>query len=294
MSSAWFVGLTTVDIAYGVDSYPPEDSKTLARNQFLGAGGPAANAAVAYAILSGDSPTLVTALGRDRLAEIARRDLLDNGVMLVDTTADSDHQPPVSSIVVARESQTRTIVSLDGSRISAPFKDDLAAGLKGANIVLIDAHHPELSAGIAAAANESDIPVVLDAGRWKDAHKALLPLVDIAILSTAFEPPDLPTATADNVIDYVRSVGPQKVAITHGAGPIRYSDDSSSGEIAVQPVDAIDTLGAGDILHGAFCHFTVQGHDFIESLSHAAEMATLSCQHFGTRRWSDFLTPGRQ
>ncbi|WP_458686390.1 PfkB family carbohydrate kinase [Nocardia tengchongensis] len=294
MPSAWFVGLTTVDIAYGVDSYPPEDSKTLARDQFLGAGGPAANAAVAFAVLSGDSPRLVTALGRDHLADIARRDLVDNGVAIVDATADSDHQPPVSSIVVARESQSRTIVSLDGSRITAPFSDGLANGLSDAKIVLIDAHYPELSVGIAAAANMAGVPVVLDAGRWKEAHKALLPMVDVAILSTAFERPDLPSTTADDVIDYVRAIGPQKVAITCGSGPIQYSDESRSGVIAVQPVDAIDTLGAGDILHGAFCHFAVNGNGFVEALSHAAEIATVSCQHFGTRRWREFVTPIRR
>ncbi|MGW4121365.1 PfkB family carbohydrate kinase [Nocardia sp. NPDC004711] len=290
MASAIFVGLTTVDIAYGVDSYPPEDSKTLARDQFLGAGGPAANAAVAFAILSGNPPRLITALGKHRLADIARQDLLEYGVTIVDATADGDHQPPVSSILVSHKSQSRTIVSLDGSRISARFDDDLTLGLDRADIVLVDAHHPELAIGIATAANQAGVPVVLDAGRWKVAHRELLPLVDAAILSIAFEPPDLAGKPETDVIDYVHSLGPQKVAITHGAGPIRYSCDTGSGEIDVQRVDAIDTLGAGDILHGAFCHYATGGHDFVEALSRAAEIATLSCQYFGTRLWRNFLT----
>lgn len=46
-STPLFAGATTVDLAYAVDSYPAEDTKTLAREHFLGAGGPAANAAVA-------------------------------------------------------------------------------------------------------------------------------------------------------------------------------------------------------------------------------------------------------
>ncbi|MGW4245154.1 PfkB family carbohydrate kinase [Nocardia sp. NPDC004722] len=159
---------------------------------------------------------------------------------------------------------------------------------------MVDAHHPELAVGVARAANRVGVPVVLDAGRWREAHKALLPMVDTAILSTAFQPPDLGDEAVENVIDYVHSIGPQRVAVTHGAGPIRYSCATDSGQIEVQSVNAIDTLGAGDILHGAFCYYASRGQEFTESLSNAAEIATLSCQHFGTRRWRDFLTPALQ
>lgn len=70
--SAVFAGLSTLDLAYAVDRYPAEDAKTQAADLFLGAGGPAANAAITYAFLSGRTPTLVTALGKHALAELIR------------------------------------------------------------------------------------------------------------------------------------------------------------------------------------------------------------------------------
>ncbi|NET50891.1 MAG: sugar kinase, partial [Merismopedia sp. SIO2A8] len=48
-----------------------------------------------------------------------------------------------------------------------------------------------------------------------------------------------------------------------------------------------DTLGAGDIFHGAFCHYILQ-QNFTESLVAAAEIASNSCKFFGTRRWMEF------
>ncbi|MDJ0536213.1 MAG: PfkB family carbohydrate kinase [Xenococcaceae cyanobacterium MO_207.B15] len=47
---------------------------------------------------------------------------------------------------------------------------------------------------------------------------------------------------------------------------------------------AVDTLGAGDIFHGAFCNYILQ-EDFPTALFLAAQMASKSCQFFGTRSW---------
>ncbi|MFB8001532.1 PfkB family carbohydrate kinase [Nocardia sp. NPDC056000] len=290
MPSALFVGLTTVDLAYGLESYPHEDSKTVAVDQFLGAGGPAANAAVAYALLSGESPELVTGLGTHPLADVARNDLVEHGVTVIDATPGSRHQPPVSSILVARKAQSRTIVSLDASRISASFDNRLAAGVATAKVVLVDGHYPELALGIAREANRAGVPVILDAGRWKESHLSILPLVDAAIVSSAFEPPDLHTDAASDIAEYVRSFGPKQVAITCGADPIRYFRGAHSAEIAVHNAGAIDTLGAGDIFHGAYCYYSAQGYDFAEALECAAKIATLSCQYFGTRQWGTVFT----
>lgn len=283
MSVPLFVGLTTVDLAYAVDAYPAEDTKTRARDQFLGAGGPAANAAVACATLTGGA-RLLTAVGRHPLTALIRDDLRAHGVELVDTTPGRTDPPPISSIVVAAGAGTRTIVSLDGSGIEAPFDHEFAELVREAPVVLVDGHHIELALGIARVARDAGIPVVLDGGRWKPDHARLLPLVDIAICSTSFAPPD-----AEDVFDHLHRIGVQAVAVTRGQQPIRYSADGIRGEIAVGDVDGADTLGAGDILHGAFCAYHSRGHDFADALTRAAAVATLSCRSFGTRAWGDRL-----
>lgn len=291
MPEALFTGLSTLDIAYAVDRYPGEDTKTQASDQFLGAGGPAANAAVAYAIVSGRPATLITALGRHPLADLVRHDLTGQHVTVIDATPESTDKPPVSSIVVALESGSRTIVGLDALKIQAPYTPDLARYVENASVVLIDGHHPELATSVARKANDLGVPVVLDAGRWKPIHDQLLPLTDIAICSAAFTPPghDLGSAT---LLDHLRSAGPKKAAITRGPGPILYLADGRHGTIEVTPVTEVaDTLGAGDILHGAFCAYYSKSHDFVDALTRASEISTLSCRSFGTRNWATDL-PG--
>ncbi|MGW4354755.1 PfkB family carbohydrate kinase [Nocardia sp. NPDC004582] len=283
--SAVFAGLSTLDLAYAVDRYPAEDSKTQAADLFLGAGGPAANAAVAYAFLSGTHPALVTALGKHPLAELIRGDLRRHGVTPVDLTPDGDQQPPVSSIIVATEAATRTIVSLDGSRIHPGLDDSAAETVADASVLLVDGHYPDHAVRLATAARAAGVPVVLDAGRRRPVHAELLPVVDIAICSSAFTPPGVAADSADEVFDYLHAAGPALVAVTGGGDPIRYSMPGDRGEIRVSAGPAIDTLGAGDILHGAFCHFFALGEDFPLALRHAAEIATLSCRSVGTREW---------
>ena len=61
------------------------------------------------------------------------------------------------------------------------------------------------------------------------------------------------------------------------------------GTIGVPQVEAVDTMGAGDILHGAYCFFASTGRGFIESLAEAAKVASESCRHAGAREWMKHL-----
>ncbi|MEU2032772.1 PfkB family carbohydrate kinase [Nocardia amamiensis] len=283
------MGLSTLDIAYAVDHYPGEDTKIQAQDQFLGAGGPAANAAVACAIVSGQPATLITALGRHQLADLVRHELIGHHVTVVDATPDRTDKPPVSSIVVALDAQSRTIVGLDAARIQAAFSADLARHVDQASIVLIDGHHPELAMGIAQRAKKIGVPVILDAGRWKPIHDQLLPLVDVAICSSAFTPPGF-DGDGQAMLDYLRSAGPKNTAVTRGPDPILYAEEGRCGAIDIAPVARADTLGAGDILHGAFCAYYETSRDFVDALTRASVVATLSCRSFGTRSWTRDLS----
>jgi len=141
----------------------------------------------------------------------------------------------------------------------------------------------------AAAAHAHAIPVVLDAGSWKPGTPELLAHIDTAICSADFHPPDC--FTEDDVILYLRDSGVPRIAITHGPDPIRFIEAESSdsnqatGQIPVPPIHAVDTMGAGDIFHGAYCYFAAKGLSFQQSLHEAAAVAAASCTHPGPRAW---------
>ena len=68
MAQGIFVGLSTIDVVYRVNRFPTPNSKVAAQSQDVFVGGPATNAAIAFAHLGG-KPALVTAAGRHALAD---------------------------------------------------------------------------------------------------------------------------------------------------------------------------------------------------------------------------------
>jgi sulfofructose kinase len=48
-------------------------------------------------------------------------------------------------------------------------------------------------------------------------------------------------------------------------------------------VSCLDTTGAGDVFHGAFCYSVVRGFSLVESLEFSNAMAALNCTALGAR-----------
>jgi sugar/nucleoside kinase (ribokinase family) len=280
-----FVGLSTIDIVYRVDKFPAPNTKIAAQSQEVFVGGPATNAAFAYAHLGGEA-SLVSAVGRHALADVIRKDAEDRSVRLLDLTPAYD-QPPVISSVSVDATGRRNVVSANGARITIPAADVDQRILERAKVMLVDGHFMPSCQAWAVAAHARGIPVVLDGGSWKEGTEELLASVAIAICSADFRPPGC--SSEEKTVRYLKQRGVKHVAITHGAEPVLFESGSSSGTLRVPEVEAIDTMGAGDIFHGAFCFFVSIGHGFVEALAEAAQIASESCRYSGTREWMDHI-----
>lgn len=293
--SALFVGLCTLDIIQAVPRMPGRNEKMTALGQYVAAGGPATNASAALARLGGRA-TLLTGVGGHPLAEGMRADLSQVGVALIDVAAGDNRPPAVSSIIVTRESGDRCVVSMNAVGRSLEAPPGLGALIDGHQAVLIDGHHPALALAAARAARARGKPCILDGGSWKDNTPDLLPHVDVAVCSADFRPPGV-TAAAD-VLDYLLGSGIEWVAITDGARPIAWAAAAAAGgtrgQIPVPAVRVEDTLGAGDIFHGAFVYAItksggITADSFGAALRFGAKVAAYSCQYFGTRQWMEKL-----
>jgi sugar/nucleoside kinase (ribokinase family) len=280
-----FVGLTTLDFLYLVEQVPRPNQKIVAQQQSLSAGGPATNAAVTFAHC-GHQAQLLSALGCHPLVPLIHSDLQTWGVEHRDLNPHHDQVPPVSSIMVTRSSGDRAVVSINATQatVASPLLKDLelTSLLQGVDIILIDGHQIPLGQAIAVAAQKQNIPVVLDGGSWKPGLETLLPWVTYALCSADFHPPQC--HGTQEVFEFLRKYAIPYCAITQGPDPILYQTAQQAGAIPLTPVKVQDTLGAGDIFHGAFCHFILRT-DFSQALSQAGHIASFACQFFGTRQW---------
>ncbi|MEU6142782.1 PfkB family carbohydrate kinase [Streptomyces sp. NPDC047081] len=283
-----FVGLCTVDVIQLVDHVPGPNEKLTAREQTVAAGGPAANAAVAFAHLGGTA-RLLTAIGSHPLGLAATADLDRFGVNVRDLAADSAEPPAVSSILVTASSGERAVASTNATAHRLAPPDDLETQVAACDIVEFDGHHRELASAAARAARATGRTTLLDAGSWKDGAEDLLASIDVAVCSADFHPPG--TSTPAETLRFLRRHGVAWAAVSRGGEPIVWEGpDGGGGTVEVPSVPVVDTLGAGDFLHGALAHhLAAQGKStsdgFAAALRGAAEVAARACASFGTRAW---------
>lgn len=279
MRTCWFVGLTTLDVVHRAAGRPGQNEKTTASRQDVAAGGPAANAAVTAAAL-GVRAVLITALGDGPVATAARADLAAHGVEVHDVVAGTAFPLAVSAVLVDDATGERSVVSADAALADAPAPVDLAR-LPTPDLVLLDGHHPAIAR---AAVDHLDgarrPPVVLDAGRWRPVFADLLPAADVAALSADFTVPG-----HDDGASGARALGAGAVVVTHGGGPVEWSNHVGSGTVDVPEVEVRDTLGAGDAFHGALAAALAAGEPLPAACATAARVATTRVQHVGPRSW---------
>lgn len=284
-----FVGLVTLDLIYLVDRPPLANEKLVASDYTMSAGGPATNAAVAFSHL-GNEAIVLGVLGTHPMAQLILTDLQQYRVALNDLNPTLASPPSVSSIMVTKNTGDRAVVSINATKTPA-IANSPVSHLQDVAIVLIDGHQMEVGRAIAREARSHGIPVVIDGGSWKPGFETVLPLADYVICSANFQPPHC--QSPEDVATYLLASGIPHVAITQGQQPIRYWTVTQAGQISVPSVNVVDTLGAGDIFHGAFCHAILQT-GFKEALTIAASIAAQSCQHFGTRRWMEVKSEERK
>ncbi|RSN10071.1 ribokinase [Streptomyces sp. WAC 05977] len=274
-------GLCTVDQVQRVAEIPAPGEKVRSLSMDVAAGGPATNAAVTVAAL-GAGATLLTVAGAHPLAALARADLETHGVDLVDLDPGRPDPPAISAIVVRDSDGERTVVSRNAHasthlvlsmrslHAQLPHPEDEMPGC-----VLLDGHHPEVALEVARWAKERAIPVVLDAGSWKPVFPELLPLVDIAACSSLYRGDD------------PREHGVPVVITTAGPDPVRWSTADESGAVPVPVTRARDTLGAGDVWHGAFAYAVARDRGDVPGwIEFANEVAAERVRHEGPRSWT--------
>jgi sugar/nucleoside kinase (ribokinase family) len=281
IKSALFVGLITLDFIYLADAPPQNNQKLVATDYTVAAGGPATNAAVTFSHL-GNKATILGVLGSHPMKQLICTDLENCQVAIIDLDPHQITPPPVYSIIVTQGTGERAVISINAVKTQANITSIPPNILENIDIILIDGHQMAISFHLAQTAKTHNIPIVIDGGSWKPGFAEILPFVNYALCSANFYPPNC--KNQQDVFNYLQDFNIPHIAITQGENPIQYLTCGQSGVVNVPKIQTVDTLGAGDIFHGAFCNYILQT-SFIDALALAGNIATNACKYFGTRHW---------
>ncbi len=274
-----FCGLTTVDLIQNVEHVPAANEKVVANGALLDVGGPAANAARIAAIL-GANPTLVSPVGNGVFGTMATDWLKDCGVRMIDLATGGD--PAISSVAIDARGD-RAVISTNNSGRSHTFPS--ADVLDNAAALLIDGHLPDVQLPLARTAQQRGIPVIFDGGSYKDGTVTLLPYVSHGIFSADFVLP----GAEDQLLEMLAWRGMTLAARSNGSEPVEAIVGGKYYSLPVPHVPAtqvVDTLGAGDALHGAFTAALAAGQSELQALSGAIDIASRSVRGMGAIGWA--------
>lgn len=283
MTTVACVGLAVLDIVFGVDVRPDRGRKAFADSMTVIGGGPAATAAATVARLDG-SAYFIGQLGEDVVGDLIVEDFAQWGVDTRRVRRLPSVSSPVSTITVEADGE-RTIVNYTDPRLLASEVQVTERELAGADAVLGDLLWPTGALSAMEAARGLGIPAVLD---FDHAHPGPISAVLAAATHVVFSAPALvdvsgegdPASGLQSVADRTDSW----LGVTLGAAGVLWVDDD--GGVRSSPafdVDVADTLGAGDVFHGAFALGLAERRPIDDVVRRASAAAALKCTRFGGR-----------
>jgi len=280
-------GIIVLDEVFRVAEFPHADGKVEAKEFFLVNGGCAANAAVAIARLGGQAALagpLGGPAGDDRNGDQVLAALAREGV----DTAACPRVPGLAtalSAIFINARGDRTIVTYRDARIATVTPADPHGLVAGADLVLVDNRFPPFVRPICEAARRRGLRVVLDADKATIVDDPLFRIASHVIFSSECL---RATTGCDDLVDGLARIAPHSaaysggfLAVSNGPHDILYLDGGACRRLPVFAIEAVDTLGAGDALHGGFALALAEGKTEIEAMRFGAAVAGIKCSRVG-------------
>ncbi|MGO4711895.1 sugar kinase [Bradyrhizobium sp. 2TAF24] len=283
------VGMPVRDLVLRIDTLPSPGRKIRASEFDQICGGNAPNAAVAIARLGG-RVRLTGPVGESTADTQPVFALLDReGIDLSHMVHVPGATTPVSSIMIDAAGE-RTVVTYRDPKLWNVILPEADTLLDGVDAVLTESRCSDFVAPLCRQARRRGLPVVLDADRVMTLDEEVLALSTHVIFSAEALHA---TAGSDDFADALARIAgltPAFLGVTRGADGVDWLDAQHRLQrVPSFPITPIDTLGAGDVFHGAFTLAIAEGQSITRALRFGSAAAALKCARFG----SAFATPQR-
>jgi sulfofructose kinase len=277
------IGLNATDTVITVPHFPAYGGKVPFHREFYSVGGQVASAVVTCARLGLRSKYIGT-VGDDERGRIQLESLRCSGVNIDHVQQRRNCANQSAYIVIDESTGERTVFWSRPDCLRLQPEEITPDRITCARLLHIDGHDTPAMEHAARIARSSGIPVTVDVDTMYAGFDRVLPYVDYLIASSEFPgrwAGDEDPFAALQIIQ--RRFGMKMAGMTLGAhGALALSE----GRFFYSPafvVNCVDTTGAGDVFHGAFCYAVLQQMPIAEALGFANAMAALNCTAVGAR-----------
>jgi len=277
------VGLNATDTLLIVPHFPAYAGKVPFQEEVVCPGGQVASALVACARL-GLRTKYIGTVGDDERGRIQIESLRQAGVDVEHVQLRGNCANQSAYIVIDRSTGERTVLWRRDDCLRIDPEQILPEQIACARLLHIDGHDTPAVARAAAIARNRGIPVTVDVDAIYHGFDQVLAHVDYLVASSEFPPAWTGQNDPFKALELMqREYGMKVAAMTLGAhGALA----RANGEFFYSPafvVSCVDTTGAGDVFHGAFCYAVLQEMPMREALEFSNAMAALNCTALGAR-----------
>lgn len=277
------VGLNATDTLLLVRKYPQLGGKVAFEREIISPGGQVASALATCGKL-GLRTKYIGAVGDDERGRIQLASLREAGINLDDVEIRPGCPNQSAYIIIDESTGERTIFWYRPDCLTLNPAHITPEKIAGARMLHIDGHDTPAVARAARIAREHGIPVSVDVDNIYPGFDQVLGCVDYLVGSTEF--PARWTGERDpfRALERIQNEYKMRVAaITLGRDGALARENGSFVYSPGFAVNCIDTTGAGDVFHGAFCYSVLKGASLQDALEFSNAMAALNCTRFGAR-----------
>jgi sugar/nucleoside kinase (ribokinase family) len=274
-------GIAVQDIVMRVERFPAPGEKVHGSEFMTIGGGCAANAAVSIARLGGDV-VFAGPLGGDDdavssriVAELEAEGIACSGIVRAPGATAS------VSLVLIDGTGEKSIATRRGKRLSEAPPGNTKGLVADVDAVLADNRFPDFAAELCRAGRTRNLPVVVDLDQASEPRHPLIALGTHVIASRealrGMTGENDPGAGLRALSGYATGL----VAVSDGPNGVYWLEESTPRHIPAFRVEVVDSLGAGDVFHGAFTLALVEGRKIADALRFASAVAAIKCTRFG-------------
>ena len=277
------VGLNATDTLLIVSRFPAYAGKVPFEREILSPGGQVASAMVACARL-GLRVKYIGTVGDDERGRVQLDSLRNSGINLDHVEVRKNCANQSAYIIIDQSTGERTVLWARPECLRLAPESIRPEMIANARLLHIDGHDTPAVARAAAIARQHGIPVTVDVDTIYHGFDRVLPQVDYLITSSEFPVQWTNERDPFKALEMIQAeYGMRVAAMTLGAhGALALAE----GKFVYSPafvVNCVDTTGAGDVFHGAFCYAVLQGMAMPDALDFSNAMAALNCTALGAR-----------
>jgi ribokinase len=284
------VGSANLDMTLQTKQFPKPGETVRGQSLTYAPGGKGANQAVAAARL-GARVRMVSRVGDDAAGGTVLKNLADNGVETGHVRT-ADGVPQGIAVILLDGNGQNVIVLAEGSngKISPADVDAARAAFDGVAIAILQNEIPmETTVRAAQAARAAGARVLWNPAPAPDAPpEGMAVLVDVIVLNESEAEaltgiPVQDAAGARRAGEALLAAGYKAAVLTLGEAGALWVDERGAITVAANPVEVMDTTGAGDTFAGALAVALAEGQSPEHALRFANAAAGLSVSRLGAQ-----------